>query len=555
MKRLFLLVAVALGGVSRTTASGDPPAYWIVDEIPSLHGGIGIGLEIALGINEAGDVVGQSEVVPNPSQPSVRRQHAFLYRNDGELVDLTPDASRAAANAINDDGVVVGTIVSNIRRAFVYSGGTLVVAPGFIETPSGFAQRDCSADDVNALGIVTGHDTNPGKGNYDAYVAPASTFLSPSWLNLWSASFATGVSDAGHVCGWGFPHAADLLADTFLPFVTKDGVVTGIPVLGEGTSAYAFDVNSRGQVVGWSYTQGRSAFRPFLYADGVTTALPIPGGIEGFANAINERGDVVGFIRPLIGSGRAALWTGGEAVHLNDLIDPASGWDLLEAHDINESGWIVGRGLLDGHGFRAFRMRPPVALPTDSDADGLSDEQEAVIGTDPAVADTDGDGLLDGTEVQMAQGTGCPDPLVADSDGDSLLDGDEVALGTSPCDADTDGDGAPDDLDPSPLVDGASSSELVAWAGEIAEDLAATPLSFVQAANANAAAGRLGSLESRLRNAAKAVAEGDLEEAIDLLHCVLARMDGQPRPDDWLLPSETTSSLRREIEGLASLLD
>ena len=48
-------------------------------------------------------------------------------------------------------------------------------------------------------------------------------------------------------------------------------------------------------------------------------------------------------------------------------------------------------------------------------------------GTDPNVADTDGDGLDDGAEVDA--GT---DPLAADSDDDGYLDGEEVEAGTNP---------------------------------------------------------------------------------------------------------------------------
>ena len=52
---------------------------------------------------------------------------------------------------------------------------------------------------------------------------------------------------------------------------------------------------------------------------------------------------------------------------------------------------------------------PPPA-PVDSDGDGLTDDEEAVLGTDPLQADTDGDGHTDGAEV--ANGT---DPLDAAS--------------------------------------------------------------------------------------------------------------------------------------------
>ncbi len=90
---------------------------------------------------------------------------------------------------------------------------------------------------------------------------------------------------------------------------------------------------------------------------------------------------------------------------------------------------------------------PFVAPPSsvDSDGDGLTDAEEADIGTDPADADTDNDGVNDGDEV--AAGT---DPFVAppaapvDSDGDGLTDAEEADIGTDPADADTDDDGVND---------------------------------------------------------------------------------------------------------------
>ncbi|HUT55619.1 MAG TPA: hypothetical protein VM658_19675, partial [bacterium] len=80
----------------------------------------------------------------------------------------------------------------------------------------------------------------------------------------------------------------------------------------------------------------------------------------------------------------------------------------------------------------------------DADADGLSDEFEDFIGTDPGDPDTDHDGMNDYYEITSP----CLDPLA----GDSLLDGDtdglsnaqEAALGTNPCAKDTDQDGMPD---------------------------------------------------------------------------------------------------------------
>ena len=73
----------------------------------------------------------------------------------------------------------------------------------------------------------------------------------------------------------------------------------------------------------------------------------------------------------------------------------------------------------------------------DPDGDGLTNLQEQTRGTNPTLADTDGDGLTDGAEVN----THLTNPLVADTDSDGLSDGAEVNTHlTNPLLADTDGD-------------------------------------------------------------------------------------------------------------------
>ncbi|MGI9254656.1 MAG: hypothetical protein ACR2J8_13000 [Thermomicrobiales bacterium] len=59
--------------------------------------------------------------------------------------------------------------------------------------------------------------------------------------------------------------------------------------------------------------------------------------------------------------------------------------------------------------------------PNDPDGDGLTNEEEDALNTDPGIADTDGDGLNDGREVKEF-GTL---PLVADSDGNGINDFDQ----------------------------------------------------------------------------------------------------------------------------------
>jgi serine/threonine protein kinase len=78
---------------------------------------------------------------------------------------------------------------------------------------------------------------------------------------------------------------------------------------------------------------------------------------------------------------------------------------------------------------------------TDPDEDGLNNDVEARIGSDPNNPDSDGDGLLDGQEFNEF-GTS---PTNRDTDGDFLSDWEEINIyDTDPTNADTDGDGFPD---------------------------------------------------------------------------------------------------------------
>jgi gliding motility-associated-like protein len=100
----------------------------------------------------------------------------------------------------------------------------------------------------------------------------------------------------------------------------------------------------------------------------------------------------------------------------------------------------------------------------------LTNDEEAAEGTDPFDPDTDGDGVLDGTEV--ADGTNPNDPcslLIAsqtvtpdaawgtlDCDNDGLTNDEEAAEGTDPFDPDTDGDGV---LDGTEVADGTNPND------------------------------------------------------------------------------------------------
>lgn len=102
----------------------------------------------------------------------------------------------------------------------------------------------------------------------------------------------------------------------------------------------------------------------------------------------------------------------------------------------------------------------------DSDGDGLTNNEETSLATDPFIADTDTDELLDGEEVETyktnpllpdTDSDALPDgeevqdhetdPLLPDTDADLLNDGDEIESDTDPRVADTDQDGLNDGIE------------------------------------------------------------------------------------------------------------
>ncbi|PIS29838.1 MAG: hypothetical protein COT43_02950 [Candidatus Marinimicrobia bacterium CG08_land_8_20_14_0_20_45_22] len=97
-----------------------------------------------------------------------------------------------------------------------------------------------------------------------------------------------------------------------------------------------------------------------------------------------------------------------------------------------------GDGLNDGAEVNQYKTKP---LQADTDIDGLNDGVEVnQYKTDPRKMDSDNDGLNDGAEVQYQS-----DPGKTDTDNDGLNDGAEVnKYKTNPVKTDTDGDGLND---------------------------------------------------------------------------------------------------------------
>jgi len=163
----------------------------------------------------------------------------------------------------------------------------------------------------------------------------------------------------------------------------------------------------------------------------------------------------------LNGSATTHTLPGGNVYHLYELTSAGELWvdgALLETGYAGVSAGSVARRVNFGDGQSTAVGRshwaqveweegPPACSDgIDNDGDGVTDaaggDPSCASASDPGedTADEDGDGLLDGDEINVHM----TDPLSPDTDGDGLLDGFEVDNGINPLSTDTDGDGLTD---------------------------------------------------------------------------------------------------------------
>jgi len=172
---------------------------------------------------------------------------------------------------------------------------------------------------------------------------------------LWKyESYAFSINDAGQIVG----RALDLLtcwrATLFDP--TGAGNNFDLGTLG-GDRSHAYSINDANQVVGLAQNSQGYWHATLFDSNNPNNNLDLGtlGGSSSVARSINDAGQIVGCAYNDYGQWRASLFdpTGaGNNIDLNTIIDPPIGWTLMYAYDINNSGWIVGQGLVGGGGPR-----------------------------------------------------------------------------------------------------------------------------------------------------------------------------------------------------------
>ncbi|HEY7097968.1 MAG TPA: hypothetical protein VH437_14675 [Terriglobales bacterium] len=333
LRRSILLVtfALLLSGLSFAQKYG-------VTDLGTLGGSAAA----ANAINSRGQITGYSSINGN----SV---HAFLW-SSGTMQDLgTLGGTDAIGLGINASGDVVGysELGDGAYRGFAYSGGRMITLPplsGDYGTAYGINNsRQVIGNSKTAGGIAAGvvffHGVNTDLGN----------------LGGDDGTSATAINKLGQVVGYSYNTRGD-----FRAFLWQSGTMSDLGTLG-GDWSQAYAINDVGQITGSAYLSGNFGPHAFILSNGTMVDVDKRSKLLQSAGlSINRTGIVVGKMQ--IPGGQfvtfdAMIVINGKMTDLNTLIAPGSGWILQEAHGINDSGQIVGLGLLNKQ-TRAFLLTP-----------------------------------------------------------------------------------------------------------------------------------------------------------------------------------------------------
>lgn len=284
---------------------------------------------------------------------------------------ITSANGEVSPNAINDRGQVTGTLYLNSggESAFFYSAGQVIALPAIRNNYSnGYA--------INNHGQIVGGASGPGFpwgfeaffwssgailpisppngtiaygiNNTDVIVGGPPAFVYQGGvmtdLGLGTDSVAYGINNAGAIVGNN--SQGSYSNETLRAFIWKKGKLTILPTLG-GTNNGADAINNKGHVMGTSQTPGDITSHTFFYAHGQLTDIEPAPNIFTQGEDLNDKDQIVGVFTSN-NTESAFLWERGVLYDLNSLIDGNSGWVLLVASGVNNQGQITGVGRYNG---------------------------------------------------------------------------------------------------------------------------------------------------------------------------------------------------------------
>ena len=353
-----------------------------------------------------------------------------------KIIDLPPPAP-FPWYAVNDSGQLAGGVSSgsgaNIQYyAARWTNGTVAR----LGTAGGVARGIDDAGDLFGAHIGSSGDkyptrwTSSGAQDIDATRGIAFDSLNGGFEDASSNGTALGVEQAS-VCSepCGFVASPPKYAGTTLPGLSFSGGVNnlghvatyklgattptvefydGRSAVGTGLSRIsgAGSLNNLDQIVGLELVP---VDEPALWNAGKLTELPdLPTadpsrGFDTSPEAINDSDVIVGNSYDATGSQVAVIWQGGKINTLNSMLPKGSPWNLTNAIDISNTGYILGYGMLDGvqHEFLT-----KLGCSDDPDvADGEWEFGGCFTNPDKTDYDTTQESQLDGLDIEPDAGS------------------------------------------------------------------------------------------------------------------------------------------------------
>jgi uncharacterized membrane protein len=290
----------------------------------------------------------------------------------------TPSAAEALdsglgseyAQAINDDGVIVGTLLGSgagwFARDEVFDCIPLPDPCGSFNN----LWKASSGRDINRHSVFTGAISpaadqpinDPIEAYLGSFAADGSVIINRLGDYHGADTSGYAINDSNEVVGLTGSHL-----DTIALLFRNDDILP-LPDLGGGYN-WPEAINNDGFAVGvasypdpglWPYDAEAVLWDTRVEPITVTPLGRLDGHRLSRALDVNVNETAVGFsVDAEFADQRAVLWSGGQIVDLNSLLTPESDWILLVATAINDSGEIVGYGRRDGlPGRRAFLLRP-----------------------------------------------------------------------------------------------------------------------------------------------------------------------------------------------------
>jgi probable HAF family extracellular repeat protein len=279
---------------------------WTIQDLSSLI--TGSVMSEATAINADGGIAGWMK---NAAGEDV----SFLLSPGGTLAFIAPPAGKNGTfpYGVNVSGAVVGAARLNpdntgaTVRAFYYENGTTVLLP----TLSGMSQANAINDD----GTVVGYSVDAANVSHAVKWTNDGVNWQIAMLPGTANSAATAISATGRIAGSGCPPATPtscVSASRAYLWANDATTPTLLGTLG-GQSSTAYGVNDAGDVAGESYTKTGLQRAFFSGAgSGVLLDLGSLGGGSGFSTAAGLSGRLVVGLT-VAGTGRlppwhAALW-------------------------------------------------------------------------------------------------------------------------------------------------------------------------------------------------------------------------------------------------------